>query len=288
MYIFQLMGGLGNQMFQYAAGKSLSDKTGIEFSIDFDCPYRHIKYRYNLDVFKLKVKSASAADIWKSKPKTKVLKRLFMMTGKDYNCKLVTEKKDFVFDPEFFGIEDGSYVRGFWQSEKYFKDIANTIREDFSFVSEPEGRNKEFADQIASSQSVSLHIRRGDYVKVAETNSLHGVCSISYYKQAINILSEKIQNPVFFIFSDDMDWVKENFSIQAEHYYVDENNAATNFEDLRLMSLCRHNIIANSSFSWWGAWLNASKSKIVVAPKQWMNDPSFETPDLIPASWIRL
>ncbi len=142
--------------------------------------------------------------------------------------------------------------------------------------------------QIESTNAVSLHIRRGDYVKVKETNDFHGVCSIAYYETAIELITNKINDPVFYIFSDDMDWVKKNFNIRQNHVFVDANDAATNYEDMRLMSLCKHNIIANSSFSWWGAWLNPSSSKTVIAPKKWMKDPSIETIDLIPGNWIRL
>jgi hypothetical protein len=288
MYIFQLMGGLGNQMFQYAAGHSLAAANNNVLKVDFDCPYQHIKYSFNLGVFKLKAEHASSGELWKCKPKRKVIKRLFMLTGQDPSCKLVSEKKDFVFDPDFFSIPDGSYVRGFFQSEKYFKPVETSLREDFAFTTLPAGKNKAYADSISNEQAVSLHIRRGDYVNVPETNQFHGVCSISYYQQAIELIASKVEHPVFYIFSDDMQWVKNNFNIVRPHIFVEGNDAATNFEDLRLMSLCSHHIIANSSFSWWGAWLNPVADKIVIAPKQWMKDPGFNTPDLIPETWVRL
>lgn len=288
MYIFQLMGGLGNQMFQYAAAKALANATGKQFKLDFDCPYQHVKYQYNLDVFTLKGEMATAADLRAAKPKKRWMRRLYMLVGKNPNGRLVQEKKDFQFDQAFFAAPDGSYMRGFWQTELYFKNIEDEIRKDFSFRIRPAGRNIELTDEVLSCTAVSLHIRRGDYVKVAATNHFHGVCSPEYYKAAIEYIEMNVSNPVFFIFSDDMDWVKSNFNIQSKHAYVDCNNAATNYEDLRLMSLCRHHIIANSSFSWWGAWLNPRKDKIVIAPKRWMKDEQFNTHDLIPASWLRM
>ncbi len=288
MYIFQLMGGLGNQMFQYAAGRALSLKNNIPLKVDFDCPYKHVKYTYNLNVFEEQADQAGFLDLWKAKPKTKIAKRLFMLSGKDYRCNLVKEKKEFTYNEDFFSIPDGSYVSGFFQTEKYFKIFEKEIRRDFNFSKEPSEANKKFIENIQSEQAVSLHIRRGDYVKIKETNEFHGVCSISYYQSAISLIAEKVKDPVFYIFSDDMNWVKENFNISQSHVFVDINDAATNYEDMRLMSLCKHNIIANSSFSWWGAWLNANENKMVIAPKQWMKDPLISTNDLIPENWIRI
>ena len=288
MYIFQLMGGLGNQMFQYAAAKALSGHTISSVKVDFDSPYKHVNYVYNLGVFKLQVEKATFKDLWLAKPKKKLLKRFFMVAGKNPDCRLVTEKRDFQYDNTFFEIPDGSYVRGFWQSELYFKSIEDLIRKDFTFASEPKNHNKEIAKAITSQQAVSLHIRRGDYVNIPSTNEFHGTCSIEYYQKAIEYILSKVSNAVFYIFSDDLPWAKENLKVSALHIFVEGNDAVTNYEDLRLMSLCQHHIIANSSFSWWGAWLNPSKTKIVIAPGKWMNDPGFETKDLIPKAWIRL
>jgi hypothetical protein len=288
MYIFQLMGGLGNQMFQYAAAKSLQYATGKPVKFDFDSPYPHIKYYYNLDVFRLEAKLASNAELWPCKPKKKLLKRLFLAVGKDPACKLVREKRDFHFDPTFFQIADGSYVSGFWQSEKYFKQIESSIRADFEFTMPLAGKNSAMADSILGCNAVSVHIRRGDYVNVSSTNKLHGTCSLQYYEQAIQKIGAEVSNPVFYFFSDDVAWVKKNITIQFAHHFVDHNDTFKNYEDLRLMSLCKHHIIANSSFSWWGAWLNPSKQKLVIAPSRWMNDPSLTTPDLIPAEWLTI
>ncbi len=164
------MGGLGNQMFQYAAGRALSLKNNIPFKIDFDCPYKHVKYTYNLHVFLHQAEQSGSGELWKSKPKTKFAKRLFMIAGKNYNCKLVKEKKEFTFNKDFFDIEDGSYVSGFFQTEKYFLDVEDVIRKDFTFKTEPSEANKKYISEINAVNAVSLHIRRGDYVKVKETN----------------------------------------------------------------------------------------------------------------------
>jgi hypothetical protein len=149
--------------------------------------------------------------------------------------------------------------------------------------------NEEMAHRIGGEESaVSIHVRRGDYVSDAGTNRFHGTCSVDYYHDAVDRISGFAPASHFFVFSDGIDWAKENLRLRQPVTYVDFNDGEKNYEDLRLMSLCKHHIIANSSFSWWGAWLNPNPDKIVIAPKKWFNDPSINTDDLIPNSWLRL
>jgi len=282
------MGGLGNQMFQYAAAMALAKKRDIPVKFDFDDPYKFAKRKYNLNVFAIEPAFATTRELNRSKPKRRWAKRWWMLLGKDHRNKLFQEKKDYHYDPAFFTCADGSYVSGFWQNYRYFSGIADDVRAAFQVKNPPSKANADWLDKINNSNSVSVHIRRGDYVHVAKTNTLHGICSMEYYMQAINLMVDKIDNPSFFFFSDDMDWVKENISIAATTYFVDANDDAHNYEDMRLMSHCKHHIIANSSFSWWGAWLNPNENKIVVAPKQWINRTDIDTNELIPDTWIRL
>ncbi|MDD2505652.1 MAG: alpha-1,2-fucosyltransferase, partial [Bacilli bacterium] len=135
--------------------------------------------------------------------------------------------------------------------------------------------------------SDSLHVRRGDYVLNSTTNKVHGTCGINYYNKAIDIVTKENPEAVFFVFSDDCDWARNNLKINHEKYFIDFNGKENCHEDIRLMSLCKHNIIANSSFSWWGAWLNNNKNKIVVAPKKWFN-VKINTKDLVPENWIKI
>lgn len=285
MYVVQLMGGLGNQMFQYAAVKALSIKRNIYFKIDFDDPYIHAKRRYNLDVFKLDALFANKKELNFCKPKTKFIKRWWMLTGRNPSNKLFSEKKEFHFDENFINCPDGSYIRGFWQTEKYFADISDQIRRDFIFRNPPDQLNSRTLSQIQSSNSVSLHIRRGDYVTVQQTNKLHGLCDLEYYNKAVAAIATIEKDPTFFIFSDDILWAKENLSLNFPTKFVDINDNKDH-EDLRLMSNCKHNIIANSSFSWWGAWLNVYEKKLVCVPNMWMSNLPVESTDLIPSSWI--
>jgi hypothetical protein len=288
MFIFQLMGGIGNQMFQYAAARALYIKTGIPFKVHFDDPYKDVTRVYNLDVFNLEVQHPSNKELQQLAPLTGIKKRisdLLPIFGKRHYFQ---EKKYFVFDDQFFACANDTYFYGFWQTEKYFKQIENQIRKDFDFKIPPSIANKKLIEQITNTEAVSIHIRRGDYVTVEKTNTVHGVCSLDYYQKAIDLIVDKIPHAVFYFFSDDMDWVKANMHIEQPSVYVDINDDAHNYEDLRLMSNCKHNIIANSSFSWWGAWLNNNPTKIVVAPQKWANVEGLNTSDLIPATWIRL
>ena len=181
------------------------------------------------------------------------------------------------------------YLDGYWQSEKYFKGAVEAIRRELIVQKELEGKNLEIAGMIKEvAQPVSIHIRRGDYVSDKKTNQVHGLCSLDYYESAINRLTETFSSPHFFVFSDDQNWVKENLKLNLPATYVDHNDAATNFEDLRLMSLCKHNIIANSSFSWWGAWLNADSEKVVIAPSKWFADNNMNSQDVCPEVWVRI
>ena len=184
--------------------------------------------------------------------------------------------------------KDNVYIEGYWQSEKYFKDIEAVIRREFTVKNELQGKNKEVAQQILDTLSVAIHIRRGDYISNPLTAKLHNTCSLEYYQQAINIFVGKVKDPHFFIFSDDPAWLQKNMVLQYPITHVNHNKADKDCEDLRLMSMCKHNIIANSSFSWWGAWLNNNPDKIVVAPKKWFNDDSYNTKDLLPESWIKI
>jgi hypothetical protein len=202
-------------------------------------------------------------------------------------------RKEFVIEPHFNywrGIKtvprDG-YLVGYWQSEKYFAEVAEQIREDFSFLLPPGNRNAELAREIQQVNAVSLHVRRGDYASNARTTSTHGLCSLDYYRAAIEYVAERVKQPHLYIFSDDIEWVINNLKIELPHQYVDHNHGAESYNDMRLMSMCKHHIIANSSFSWWGAWLNPSTDKIIVAPTHWFANQT-NVGDLFPQGWVTL
>lgn len=172
---------------------------------------------------------------------------------------------------------------GYWQSEKFFAPVADKVREAFRFRKEEMNeRTLQFAETLQKGTFVSVHVRRGDYLPLVD---YHGLCSESYYRDAMRYLSEKLPDAVFVFFSDDMDWVKENLRSEGA-VYVDWNQGKDSWQDMYLMSQCKCNIVANSSFSWWGAWLNGNADKIVIAPSRWFTfSPNY---DILPDSWITL
>lgn len=136
--------------------------------------------------------------------------------------------------------------------------------------------------------SVSVHIRRGDYVTKSRYNKTYAHCTVKYYENAVDYIAKKFPNPHIYIFSDDTDWIKENIKFPYETEYVTHNIGQNSFEDIRLMSNCKHNVIANSTFSWWGAWLNQNSEKIVVCPDVWFQDSRIVQTDIYPKEWIRI
>ncbi len=294
MVIVKLNGGIGNQMFQYAAARRLAYVNNVPLKLDiswFGKNRAETRRNYNLDCFNLEAEIARDNEVSELKSHRNnpffrhlpgFLKKLVFHTGQTHII-----EKAYNFDPEILLLKDNVYLDGYWQTDKYFNDVEDVLRSDFTFRSEPEGQNLHYAELIRNLNSVSLHVRRGDYVSSASTGAFHGLCSLDYYRQAVTEIFRRTDKPVFFAFSDDMEWVRENLKIDADVYYVDCNTSETCHEDMRLMSLCKHHIIANSSFSWWGAWLGSHPDKIVCAPEKWFN-AKIDAHDNIPDSWIRL
>lgn len=272
MIVIKLTGGLGNQMFQYAAAKSISIKNRQKLVIDIDGFNTYTTHKYGLNHFALKT------DFFKrpSKFKSGIIK--FFKNKKKY------KEVDFRFNSYVFNLKANPLIlEGYFQSEKYFIEYENEIRKDFEITSTFKQITLKTIENIKKVNSVSIHFRRGDYIG----NSTHETDKTEYYKEALSFIQNKVENPVFFIFSDDINWVKKNFKTSFETHYIDFNDPESNYEDLKLMSSCKHNIIANSSFSWWGAWLNSNPDKIVIAPKKWFNDEKLNYKDVIPQEWIK-
>lgn len=295
MIAIRLMGGLGNQMFQYATARALANHRNTELFLD-KVWFEHINQvdtprHYELDCF-------AADQRFLPKRLSPVLESDHFYHGKFGKFKLkvnqkthrsqliVFQEKKFNFDKQVLLQPDNTYLIGYFQSEKYFANIRDLLLKDFNLIAEPDNHNKALLKKIASSQSVSLHVRRGDYVSNKDANKFHGTKGHDYYDEAIKLVAKKIKKPTFFVISDDPEWCKQNIKLSYETVYVDNNSVGS--EDMRLMRSCRHNIIANSSFSWWGAWLNENPDKIVIAPSQWFDDPTVNTSDVIPGSWQKI
>lgn len=284
-------------MFQYAYGRSLAAKRSVELVLDCSFYENERKYpmatrrTFELDVFNINAKVLKASGI-KSRLlmfTLLMLKKLAAVIGLKRLAQSVYQLEDSVNDPSVTASSN-CILNGYWQSEDYFRESASLIRNDFRFIKELEGNNRELAERMHKTNSVSIHIRRGDYVTDATTNKTHGICSLEYYANAVKLIAGKIPDPVFYIFSDDMEWVKSNLQISLPHEYIEGNNQQASYVDMQLMTMCKHNIIANSSFSWWAAWLNPNDKKIVVAPEKWFADPYLylKSRQLIPANWTTL
>ncbi|PHO05006.1 alpha-1,2-fucosyltransferase [Rhodobacteraceae bacterium 4F10] len=279
MIIARLFGGLGNQMFQYAAGKSLAERLGAELALDFriidERGTRRLTEVFDLDIVPATNLPATKHEnllkygLWRAFGQSPKFRR---ETGLGYNA-------------TFTEWGDDTYLHGYWQSEQYFSSISDHLRHVFQAVPAPSKENGAIADDIRDCTAISLHVRRGDYLALGA----HGVCDEAYYNAALSHIAPQLnQDPRVFVFSDDPQWAKDNLPLPFEKIVVDLNGPTTDYEDLRLMSLCDHNIIANSSFSWWGAWLNANPDKIVTAPANWFADAKMYNPDILPEGWQRI
>ena len=290
--ISEIIGGLGNQMFQYAAGRSVSFRCGQSLRLDISGFAGYgLHQGFELQqVFSCPAEIATESDVrsilgWQSSP---AIRRIVARPGMTlFRRKAFVVEPHFHYWPEINHVPQECYLHGYWQSEKYFQSHASDIRANFSFKHTFSNRNAELVEQIVQANAVSLHVRRGDYAKNPGANSTHGLCSLDYYQSAIQYAVERVNQPNFFVFSDDVAWVRANLHINHPCHYVEHNCGAESYNDMRLMSLCRHHIIANSSFSWWGAWLNPNQNKIVIAPKKWFSS-SQDTSDLLPRNWVTL
>lgn len=282
----RIMGGLGNQMFQYAFAKRL-ETLGYEIKMDltaFENPKSIRRYQldnYNIDLQKVKKKSKRFLNL------ISILKVALKKLGLDLSG--VIKEQSLLFNEDIFNLKDGQFVEGYFQSEKYFSSIRNVLLETFIIKHDTSKYSKLIEKKISKSKATcSIHVRRGDFIN-AKNKNIHGNCTLDYYFSAISYIEKRIDDVSYFIFSDDIDWVKSNLKLEKT-IYIDNFKDRIPHEDIYLMSLCDHNIIANSSFSWWGAWLNKNINKIVIAPKKWFVDENLQntSTDIFCESWIRI
>ena len=292
--IVRLNGGLCNQIFQYAFARSLSKRRGEDFKLDIIPFLTYYKYDpYGLWKFNIKETFAEDKDmrgfVWLRKHNS-----FFSFIYHRFRLNKILQpwyyvERTFMFDLHVFSSK-ARYFEGFWQSEKYFKDIEDELRQEITLKDPLSAHSEEILRKIKEVNAVSLHVRRYAH---EDKSPWHGFCTAEYYAEAMKMIAERTPSPHFFIFSDNYPWVKENFLSVIEGlgfpYTLVENDNDRNGEDLMLMSKCRHYILANSSFSWWGAWLNPSKKKTVIGPKKWFaHAPKNNTKDLLPEDWIRI
>lgn len=289
MIVARIYGGLGNQLFQYAAARSLSLKLNEELILDtFEYKYdkRKVNREFELKHFNISARTPNTREEKVIKLYRNPLTRRIFNT---WPLKLYREKKIYEYDVEFDYLNGDIFLDGYWQSYHYFSKIRDVLLDDLTPKWLPETEETDFINIAKKYNSVSVHVRRGDYINNKKANAYHGTCSIEYYKKSFEVASKKISDPVFLIFSDDLDWVRENIPLPKKSVFVENDTAGFSpCVDLSIMSSCKNHIIANSSFSWWGAWLGTSINKIVIYPKKWINDQRTVFADLHPVEWIAL
>ncbi|NEZ54411.1 alpha-1,2-fucosyltransferase [Adonisia turfae] len=275
-----LSGGIGNQLFQYSAARALSLENNADLIIDKPTAKSIKNWRgYALSYFQVDAKQSELL--------TSIFRKL--MLNKNFylwiNESVFFEKNKFSFYDDFFKLPKNTTLFGYFQNEKYFKGHEHQIRRDLKFSNlKLDNKSIRVCDLINNSNSVSVHVRRGDYVN----SSIFDVCTPTYYKKAIDLFRKNLNNPKFYFFSDDIKWCRDVFS-DSDYSFCDLEQARKNpLVDLYLMSQCKHNIIANSTFSWWGAWLNSYSSKSVAAPYMWFKKPNDPVNDIICKDWLKI
>ena len=293
MIISRIHGGLGNQLFQYAVAKSLSLKFGLTFKLDLSPMHNYgpdIHRNFDLEEFTLDLSIASPNDLKETIPFNNNLiiriDRYLQRIGINALNSIYFEREPFKFQD--IELKNPSvYLYGYWQSYKYFDDFRSEIFSNLELKDCLDEKNLAVKSAIQNTNSVSLHIRRADYVKNLKTSAIHGVLGADYYHNAINTLNNCIESPEFFIFSDDLQWARNHLPRDENFNYIDLNTDGKAVHDFELMRHCKHNIIANSTFSWWPAYLNNYTNKKIIAPKRWLNQNKvFE--DLLPLEWIKI
>ena len=282
--LIRLQGRMANQMFEWALGKAIKKQTGIQPIFDDSEETQKLSV-FNLDFKKYAIKKPLRYKLFrKTIPFRNIRNKLTKIKIK---LPKLVENPYFKYDEKYINVQAPIYLDGFFQSYKYLENIREELLQDFSLKKPLNKKNKEILEQIKNTESVSLHYRRTDYLKSRVANVM-GACTDEYYQNAVKTISEKINKPLtLFIFSDDPKWVKENVKFDHKTIVVDINSGKQGYFDMELMKNCKHNIIANSSFSWWAAWLNENPNKILVAPKVWMKNIESDY-DLMPPEWIRL
>jgi Glycosyl transferase family 11 len=292
--VTKLQGGHGNQLFQYATGRCLAMRLGVALFMDRrwfgtigegDTPRVYELDRYKLDQSFFDPESFTLVEI---APRPSGLRRFLSRTPSKPWLEHYRQQGD-GFDPRVLDLPDNSYLVGWWQDERYFGEIRATLLEEIELSDPLTGSGADWLRQIRNSVSVSLHVRRGDYVTNPATTKFHGVLGVPYYEAAVDRLAEltRRRDLELFVFSNDIEWCKRHLGLPYPATFVESGGSGA--DDMRLMKHCRHHIVANSSFSWWGAWLSDHPEKVVIAPKNWFSDAqaNAET-EIVPRSWVRL
>jgi hypothetical protein len=290
MVITRLTGGLGNQMFQYAAGKRLSLVRGVELKLDVRRLQGDSYRKYHLDVFNISEEFATEKEIRELKRRrvsTWLLLPVRNRIGVKFLPPAFYAERQYTFEPMVLDLKDNVYLKGRFHSEKYFEDMAEVIAEKYTLKSLSR-KAQELHDEIIDCNSISVHVRRGDYVSKPQNLARYGICSFDYYKECMHRVLDTGGALKFYVFSDEPDWVRKNMSFPEDSVFVTRDGLNCDAEELFLMSSCRQHVTANSTFSWWGVWLDRNPHKTVYTPEKWFLAEDLDTADLIPGTWIRV
>lgn len=289
MIITNLTGGLGNQLFQYATGRRLAQIHKTELFLDTTTFNTYKLHNYSLYHFNIIENLATEKELKYFIKENKIYNKIYGYINKfiPYKYKKIAiEIPHSKFLSGILKLPKNAYLQGYWQDERYFKEIRDILLREFTIKESLNYDDTNILNNINKCNSVSLHIRRGDYVTNKNTSQTYNACSLDYYYNAIKKIKKETVNPYFFIFSDDIPWAQENLKIKNCEFI--NHNSSKNYIDLFLMTKCKHNIIANSSFSWWGAWLNNNPQKIIIAPKKWFAIEKYNNTKIIPDNWIKI
>lgn len=290
MVIVKIMGGLGNQMFQYAFARSLvhmGKKVKLDISYYDTIPNEDTVRKYELDKFAYKFQIATSKEIARYNNVFIKIADIIGECSHLFTPSTIVEK-EFCYKQELLEMDEKFFV-GYWQSEKYFTSIRTELIKEITFQNRDiSKKNRDVEEQIKRAECpVSIHIRAGDYLNQYNVRNFGNICTSEYYRDACDVILNKKGNAQFYLFTNDSKWVESNIDLHSyDVKVIDWNSEEDGWVDMHLMSLCKHNIIANSSFSWWAAWLNQNTKKLVVAPKKWQNNVNVG--DIIPQDWIRL
>ena len=287
MVIVKIYGGLGNQMFQYATGRAIARRRRTVVRLDTTFFANQVKREFMLPFFRGQIVEAGHREIRKivqaSPVPTTLVKRVARRFGL-WDAPKVFSEAGFSFDSEIMNAPRSCYLDGYWQSYRYFQDCQTLIRREFQPRHPLSDRAHAVASEIENVNALSLHLRRGDYAHDPTIRAVHGLCPLEYYHHAIRRMKDQHDSLRAFVFSDEPEWAKANFSCDLPLRFVDDDRIE-DAESLMLMTRCRHHVIANSSYSWWGAWLSPYKDKTVIAPKKWFDKFDADICDLLPAGW---
>ena len=298
MIVVELKGGLGNQLFQYALGRSLAFQSQTQLFVDTkflmsrNVTGRNVVYRsFDLDIFTINpaIVDPSISNKYGTSQSLsgRLIKRFFNRYVNVGSLQYINEQTPFQYDHRVSEVLDNIYLSGYWQSIRYFQAVEDQLKLEFRFANSIPSFADELAKELRKTQSVCVHVRRSDFVK----NSRHNIIQPDYYQQAERLIRERVTEPVFYVFSDEIAWCRANLRFKGPTVYVGNEWAGERAQTyLQLMTLCHHYIIPNSTFGWWAAWLNTGLNKIVIAPTKWVYDGGvfINSDELIYPDWIRI